>query len=95
MQEKDRFIPPDKRLRRLAIAVAILLCGAGGVGLWWLAASLEGIESLEGEALQAAIVEGVEMHRHERRARMAGLRDQVRRMDVQGWADRFLAELAR
>lgn len=47
------------------------------------------------EALQAAIVKAVEMHRHERRGRMAGLRDQVRRMDVQGWADRFLAELAR
>ena len=46
-------------------------------------------------ALENAIVEAVEMHRHERRARMAGLRAQVRRMDVQGWADRFLSELAR
>jgi hypothetical protein len=25
---------------------------------------------------------------------MAGLRDQIRKSDVQGWADRFLAELA-
>ena len=45
-------------------------------------------------ALQAAIVEAVEMHRHERRERMAGLRDQIRKSDLQGWADRFLAALA-
>lgn len=45
-------------------------------------------------ALQQAIVTAVEMHRHERRGRMAGLRDQIRKSDVQGWADRFLAELA-
>jgi trehalose 6-phosphate synthase len=45
-------------------------------------------------ALQQAIVTAVEMHRHERRARMAGLRDQIRTSDVQGWADRFLAQLA-
>ncbi len=44
-------------------------------------------------ALQQAIVTAVEMHRHERRARMAGLRDQIRKSDVQGWADRFLAQL--
>ena len=44
-------------------------------------------------ALQDAIVEAVEMHRHERRARMAGLRDQIRKSDVQGWADRYLAAL--
>ncbi len=44
-------------------------------------------------ALQQAIVTAVEMHRHERRSRMSGLRQQVRRMDVQGWADRFLADL--
>lgn len=44
-------------------------------------------------ALQDAIVEAVEMHRHERRGRMAGLRDQIRKSDVQGWADRFLSEL--
>ncbi len=44
-------------------------------------------------ALQDAIVEAVEMHRHERRGRMAGLRDQIRKSDVQGWADRFLAAL--
>ena len=34
------------------------------------------------------------MHRHERRTRMAALRDQIRKSDVQGWADRFLAALA-
>lgn len=45
-------------------------------------------------ALQAAIVTAVEMNRHERRGRMAGLRDQIRKSDVQGWADRFLAHLA-
>lgn len=44
-------------------------------------------------ALQDAIVEAVEMHRHERRGRMAGLRDQIRKSDVQGWAGRFLAAL--
>ena len=44
-------------------------------------------------ALQQAIVKAVEMHRHERRARMSGLRRQVQRMDVQGWADRFLNDL--
>ncbi len=44
-------------------------------------------------ALQASIVEAVEMHRHERRGRMAGLRDQIRKSDVQGWAGRFLAAL--
>jgi trehalose 6-phosphate synthase len=45
-------------------------------------------------ALQRAIVTAVEMNRHERRGRMAGLRDQIRKSDVQGWADRFLAQLA-
>jgi trehalose 6-phosphate synthase len=45
------------------------------------------------KALEDAIVEAVEMHRHERRARMAGLRDQIRKSDVQGWAGRFLAAL--
>ncbi len=45
-------------------------------------------------ALQQAIVTAVEMHRHERRTRMAALRDQIRKSDVQGWADRFLAALA-
>jgi trehalose 6-phosphate synthase len=45
-------------------------------------------------ALQQAIVTAVEMHRHERRERMAGLRDQIRKSDVQGWADRFLTQLA-
>jgi trehalose 6-phosphate synthase len=45
-------------------------------------------------ALQDAIVEAVEMHRHERRERMAGLRDQIRKSDVQGWADRFLDAVA-
>jgi trehalose 6-phosphate synthase len=44
-------------------------------------------------ALQQAIVTAVEMHRHERRRRMAALRKQVQTMDLQGWADRFLAEL--
>jgi trehalose 6-phosphate synthase len=45
-------------------------------------------------ALQEAIVRAVAMHRHERRERMAGLRDQIRKMDVQGWADRFMTALA-
>jgi trehalose 6-phosphate synthase len=44
-------------------------------------------------ALQEAIVRAVEMHRHERRGRMAGLRDQIRKSDVQGWADRFMSAL--
>ncbi len=44
-------------------------------------------------ALQQAIKTGVEMHRHERRARMAGLREQIRKSDLQGWADRFMAAL--
>ncbi len=35
------------------------------------------------------------MNRHERRARMARLREVVRGSDVQTWADRFLAELRR
>ena len=45
------------------------------------------------DALKQAIMTAVEMHRHERRARMAGLRNQIRRSDVQGWADRFLGEM--
>ena len=45
-------------------------------------------------ALQQAIVTAVEMHRHERRSRMAGLRDQIHKSDVQGWAHRFLSQLA-
>ena len=44
-------------------------------------------------ALQDAIVEAVEMHRHERRRRMAGLREQIRKSDVRGWAARFLSVL--
>ena len=44
-------------------------------------------------ALRDAIVTAVEMNRHERRARMAQLREDVRASDVQTWADRFLAEL--
>ncbi len=44
-------------------------------------------------ALQEAIVTAVEMHRHERRARMARLREVVRASDVQTWAERFLADL--
>jgi trehalose 6-phosphate synthase len=46
------------------------------------------------EALQQAIMTAVEMHRHERRERMAALRNQIRKSDVQGWADRFLGEMA-
>jgi len=42
------------------------------------------------EALQLAIMTAVEMHRHERRERMEALRNQIRKSDVQGWADRFL-----
>ena len=45
-------------------------------------------------ALQQAIVAAVEMHRHDRRGRMAGLRDQIRKSDVQGWAHGFLSALA-
>ncbi len=45
-------------------------------------------------ALQQAINDAVGMHRHERRRRMAGLREQIRKRDVRGWADDFLAELA-
>jgi trehalose 6-phosphate synthase len=45
-------------------------------------------------ALQQAILTAVEMHRHERRPRMAAMREQIRSNDVQGWANRFLAELA-
>ena len=33
------------------------------------------------------------MHRHERRERMAELRNQIRKSDVQGWAAGFLAAL--
>ncbi len=44
-------------------------------------------------ALQQAILTAVEMHRQERRRRMSALRRQVQRMDVQGWADRFLAQV--
>jgi trehalose 6-phosphate synthase len=46
-------------------------------------------------ALQQAIVTAVEMHRHERRERMSALRETIRSSDVKGWADRYLAELAR
>ena len=45
------------------------------------------------QALQQAIMTAVEMHRHERRERMAALRAQIRKSDVQGWADRFLGDL--
>ena len=44
-------------------------------------------------ALRDAIVTAVEMNRHDRRARMARLREVVRGSDVQTWADRFLADL--
>ncbi len=45
------------------------------------------------QALQDAIVQAVEMHRHERRERMAGLRTRIQGSDVKGWADKFLAVL--
>jgi trehalose 6-phosphate synthase len=45
------------------------------------------------KALREAIMTAVEMHRHERRARMAALREVVRGSDVQGWAERFLDDL--
>ena len=45
-------------------------------------------------ALQRAIVTAVEMHRHERRERMAALRETIRSSDVKGWAHRFLGRLA-
>jgi trehalose 6-phosphate synthase len=44
-------------------------------------------------ALQQAIKTAVEMHRHERRERMAALRTQIRQSDLQTWADRFLDAL--
>jgi trehalose 6-phosphate synthase len=44
-------------------------------------------------ALRDAIIAAVEMNRHERRDRMARLRQVVRGSDVQTWADRFLADL--
>jgi trehalose 6-phosphate synthase len=44
-------------------------------------------------ALGEAIVTAVEMNRHERRARMARLREVVRASDVQTWAERFLVDL--
>ncbi len=46
------------------------------------------------KALREAIMTAVDMHRHERRARMARLREVVRSSDVQGWAERFLEDLA-
>jgi trehalose 6-phosphate synthase len=46
------------------------------------------------DAMQQAIMTAVDMHRHERRTRMAGLRNQIRKSDVQGWADRFLEAVA-
>jgi trehalose 6-phosphate synthase/phosphatase len=46
-------------------------------------------------ALQRAIRDAVEMHRHERRERMAGLRAQIRKRDVRGWASDFMEELRR
>jgi trehalose 6-phosphate synthase len=46
------------------------------------------------KALREAIMTAVDMHRHERRARMARLREVVRSSDVQGWAERFLDDLA-
>ena len=46
------------------------------------------------KALREAIMTAVEMHRHERRARMSALREVVRASDVQGWAERFLDDLA-
>ena len=45
-------------------------------------------------ALQQSIVTAVEMHRHERRERMAALRETIRSSDVKGWAHRFLGRLA-
>jgi alpha,alpha-trehalose-phosphate synthase [UDP-forming]/trehalose-phosphatase len=45
-------------------------------------------------ALQQAIRDAVAMHRRERRQRMAGLRDQIRKRDVRGWAADYLTELA-
>lgn len=46
------------------------------------------------KALREAIMTAVDMHRHERRARMTRLREVVRSSDVQGWAERFLDDLA-
>ncbi len=45
------------------------------------------------QALQDAIVQAVEMHRHERRERMAGLRSRLQGSDVEGWANHFLTAL--
>ena len=46
------------------------------------------------QALQQAILTAAEMHRHERRERMAALRDQIHKSDVRGWAERFLGAFA-
>ncbi len=45
-------------------------------------------------ALQQAIQDAVQMHRHERRSRMAGLRAKITARDVRGWADAYLSALA-
>ncbi|MEX2627068.1 MAG: trehalose-6-phosphate synthase [Ilumatobacteraceae bacterium] len=45
-------------------------------------------------ALQDAIVEAVEMHRHERRDRMVRLREVIHEHDVSRWASNFLEHLA-
>jgi alpha,alpha-trehalose-phosphate synthase [UDP-forming]/trehalose-phosphatase len=45
-------------------------------------------------ALQQAIRDAVEMHRRERRERMTGLRAQIRKRDVRGWAREYLEALA-
>jgi trehalose 6-phosphate synthase len=45
------------------------------------------------QALQQAIITAVEMHRHERRERMAAIREQIHKSDLQGWADRFLEQM--
>jgi trehalose 6-phosphate synthase len=47
----------------------------------------------DNSALRDAIVTAVEMNRHERRGRMARLREVVRGSDVQTWAERFVADL--
>jgi trehalose 6-phosphate synthase len=45
------------------------------------------------EALQRSILTAVEMHRGERRSRMAALRDQIRHRDVRSWATSFVDQL--
>ena len=79
----------------VVLLAAVSLVPAEDVEQKWRVSLAAGFFNPHDEiALQQAIKTGVEMHRHERRQRMAALRAQIRRSDLQGWADRFLAELS-